>query len=356
MKIRNSALRHLFPLLVLAALLLTGCAGDQSAALADNVLVVNPYANVNWATATQHKGNLHTHTTQSDGAMDPARVIREYADRGYSVLALTDHNRNTWPWIEYGREPEAWGMLAIPGNELSRHHHTGSLFCELETSETDHEAALGEVAALGGLAILYHPGRYWQPTDAGAVPGAVVDLYEGIYRRHSHVLGMEIINQGNRYPHDRMLWDALLTRMMPERPVHAFCDDDMHGIGALGRDWTVFPIEELTEQSVRDALTSGAFYSASVSTHPEAERSVEGTPVITRIVHDPQRCVISIFAEVNGEPLGAAGYRWLADGEALHVGPELHYRDDERIGSYVRAEIVGTGGTAFTNAFGFREE
>jgi hypothetical protein len=130
----------------------------------------------------------------------------------------------------------------------------------------------------------------------------------------------------------------------------------MHGIGALGRDWTVFRLPELTEEAVREALTTGAFYAASISTHEKAEQSVEGTPVITRIVHDPEVGVLSIFAEVNGEPVEDAAYRWVADGEALHVGPELLYRDNERIGSYVRAEIVGPGGTAFTNAFGFVEE
>ncbi len=345
------ARRNLTIALVIVGLLLSALVA------AAQTLVFNPYEGLDW-NATQQKANLHTHTTQSDGAMPPARVIDEYHERGYDILALTDHNLCTYPWQDYGRDPSALNMLAISGNELSRHHHTGSLFCELETDETDHNAALNEVAAQGGLAILYHPGRYWRPAgDAPeAVPADVLERYAGLFSRHGHLVGMEIINQGNRYPHDRLLWDALLGEMMPDRPVHAFCDDDMHGTGTLGRDWTVFPLQALTEQTVREALQAGAFYSASVSTHPKAERSVEGTPVIDHIVHDPEIGVLSVYASVGGEPVEAAGYRWVSEGEALHVGPELQYQEEDGIGSYVRVEIVGPGGTAFTNAFGFAHE
>lgn len=326
-------------------------------ALAKNTLVVNPYAGVDWDQSTQYKANLHTHTTKSDGGMPPSRVIDEYHQRGYSILALTDHNRNTWPWQDFGRDPAKLGMLAVSGNELSRHHHTGALFCQLETEETDHDAALREVAANDGPAILYHPGRYWKPPEEtpDTVPEKVVSNYAGIFNRHYHLVGMEIINCGNRYPHDRLLWDALLTQMMPERPVHGFADDDMHGISHLGNDWTVFPLLELTEQGVREAMKSGAFYAASVSTRPPEDQSVQGTPVINRISHNQEAGTLTVEASVQGQPLGQHGYRWIADGEVLHVGPTLHYRDDDRIDSYVRLELLGPGGAAFTNAFGFRE-
>lgn len=345
-------LRTLLPLTIAVFLLLPGCMAP-----AENALVFNPYASVNWDAVMLHKANLHTHTTQSDGSFEPPEAIDGYHERGYTILALTDHNRNTWPWQEYGRDPAALGMLAISGNELSRHHHTGALFCEHETDETDHDAALREVAALDGVAILYHPGRYWQPAEdaPNEVPAEVVATYTGLLSRHELVPGIEFINQGNRYPHDRLLWDALLSEMMPGRPVHGFADDDMHGIGHLGRDWTVFPLPELTEEAVRKAMLSGAFYASSVSTHPEEDRSAEGTPVIICVTHDEQAGTLSVSATVAGEPLGDAGYRWIADGEVLHVGPTLQYRDDERIGNYVRLEALGTGGTAFTNAFGFEE-
>ena len=56
------------------------------------------------------KGNLHTHTTRSDGRKTPEEAIRLYREAGYDFLALTDH----WVPSEGG---EADGLLLLPGCE-----------------------------------------------------------------------------------------------------------------------------------------------------------------------------------------------------------------------------------------------
>jgi hypothetical protein len=38
-----------------------------------------------------YKGNLHLHSTRSDGTMSPEEVIAAYRDRGYDFVSLTDH-------------------------------------------------------------------------------------------------------------------------------------------------------------------------------------------------------------------------------------------------------------------------
>src|SRR5215207_4425357 len=38
------------------------------------------------------KGNLHTHTLNSDGDSTPDDVVRWYREHGYAFLVLTDHN------------------------------------------------------------------------------------------------------------------------------------------------------------------------------------------------------------------------------------------------------------------------
>ena len=38
-----------------------------------------------------HKGNIHTHSTASDGELAPEEVCRRYRDAGYDFLAITDH-------------------------------------------------------------------------------------------------------------------------------------------------------------------------------------------------------------------------------------------------------------------------
>ena len=41
------------------------------------------------------KGNLHTHTTNSDGDTPPEHVAEWYLENGYDWLCLTDHNHLT---------------------------------------------------------------------------------------------------------------------------------------------------------------------------------------------------------------------------------------------------------------------
>ena len=43
------------------------------------------------------KGNLHCHTTESDGKLSPDEVVALYRDLGYDFLALTDHRRLSAP-------------------------------------------------------------------------------------------------------------------------------------------------------------------------------------------------------------------------------------------------------------------
>jgi hypothetical protein len=40
---------------------------------------------------TRLRGNLHTHTTLSDGTLTPEEVARRYREAGYDFLAFTDH-------------------------------------------------------------------------------------------------------------------------------------------------------------------------------------------------------------------------------------------------------------------------
>lgn len=148
--------------------------GSNVAVAADTVLVLNPYENVDWDRVSHFKINLHTHTTESDGNMSPNQVIDEYHKRGYNGLAITDHNRTTWPWTDFGRDPQALGMVAIPGNELSRHHHTLSLFSNYETDATDIDVALAGVARAGGMATLCHPAMHW--VGGYGTPGLRVSL------------------------------------------------------------------------------------------------------------------------------------------------------------------------------------
>jgi hypothetical protein len=40
---------------------------------------------------TYYRGNIHSHSTNSDGLLSPAEVVRAYRERDYDFVAITDH-------------------------------------------------------------------------------------------------------------------------------------------------------------------------------------------------------------------------------------------------------------------------
>ena len=250
--------RAIQTLAVLAAMLfVTACPRRHPVpASPQGILIQNPYASVDWSASGRFKANLHTHTTSSDGLLTPSDVIDRYHELGYAILAITDHDVVTYPWehlsalhasegsqkkfatgkiesktLEYqDRAPDTLQMMAVQGCEFSKHHHICSYFNDHPGSETE-ETSLTQVSAKGGIASINHPGRYSKPAA----------WYIQLYQNHPCLFGLEIFNQGDRYPRDREQWDAILTSLMPDRPVWGYSNDDMHsGAKHLGCNWNIF--------------------------------------------------------------------------------------------------------------------
>lgn len=325
-RLKTAALLLAFALLLSPALTL-----DRG----EPVLVANPYRDIDWNNVGQYKANLHAHTTNSDGLVGPAQAIDAYYRLGYKVLALTDHNTlgqaaPTWPWSDYRRCPDQLGMVAVQGNELSQHHHLGSYFCPVADTAGDIVSSLEQIGAQGGLAVFFHPGRYNAPRRWS--------WYVPYFLHYPFLVGMEVYNQGDRYPSDRALWDNVLTQLMPHRPVWGFSNDDSHTRGQIGRNWNTLLLTSLSEEMVRQAIESGWFY----CTYQPGDKVA---PVID-----------AISADTRSITIAARNYRhivWISEGRIIHTGNTLDYKVTAGVGSYVRAEVRGEGGTALTNPFGF---
>ena len=52
------------------------------------------------------RGNMHTHSTRSDGRLPPEEVVATYRDAGYNFLVLSDHflERYSYPVIDSSRK------------------------------------------------------------------------------------------------------------------------------------------------------------------------------------------------------------------------------------------------------------
>lgn len=82
------------------------------------------------------RGNLHTHSTRSDGELAPEEVCRRYRAEGYDFIALTDHFLGQFDYPIVDTTP--WhgdGFTTILGAEL----HSGAM----ENGELWHILAVG---------------------------------------------------------------------------------------------------------------------------------------------------------------------------------------------------------------------
>jgi len=68
--------------------------------------------------------DLHTHSLRSDGALSPADLMRRAADRGVSVLSLSDHDTLAGV-AEAVAAGDALGVRVIPASELNTESEWG---------------------------------------------------------------------------------------------------------------------------------------------------------------------------------------------------------------------------------------
>lgn len=63
----------------------------------------------------RYKGNLHSHSTNSDGHLTPAEMISLYKKNGYSFLCLSEHDYYTDLRSEFDTDD----FILLPGLEAS---------------------------------------------------------------------------------------------------------------------------------------------------------------------------------------------------------------------------------------------
>ncbi|MEH7829528.1 PHP domain-containing protein [Gemmobacter denitrificans] len=216
------------------------------------------------------RGNLHTHSTLSDGVLPPEDVCRRYRAEGYDFLALTDHFigaygypiADTLPFRAPGfttllgaelhsgpmRNGELWHILAVglqpdfaPGHAPDFHVHPGM--------ETGPEIAARAVAA-GAFVAIAHP--QWS--------GLTLEDARSVTAAHA----VEIYNHGCATGADRADGAALADLLLSEgRRLSVIATDDAHfsepdHFGG----WVMVKAEENTPEALLAALKAGAFYSS----------------------------------------------------------------------------------------------
>ena len=342
------------------------------------VLVLNPYALIDWSQICQYKTNLHTHTQVSDGYYMPHQAIDLYHQAGYKILSLTDHvpdwsgnnvlNINTFPWENLSgltsvtqwsstwedRNPSTLNMLAVQGSEHSNGHHRGSYFTGFSDTGNDLSFAFDTISQLSGLSMLFHPGLYWS-IDSIYTPydEYSIEWYESFFRNYDILIGLEVFNQGDKQPNDRVLWDELLLRMMPERAVWGYSNDDMHAVDNLFKNYNFMLMEALDSLSLRESMKNGASY---FCYEPSGSGSALA-PRIDSIKIDDVNRLIHIHAQNYDSIIWISGVdssNAFRTSKTIHTGDSFNWFNFNN--AYVRAVIINDMGSTYTQPFGFAKK
>jgi len=203
------------------------------------------------------KGNLHSHTTVSDGPLSPKELVDAYHKKGYDFLVLTDHRKV----VKDAPSLSTKGMVVIRGAELHPdNHYGGSLYHfvavdipgDYDTSGKHGQEVIDDIVAQGALVYLAHPS--WSGHGR-------TDLFP-LHGYH----GVEVANYGCREV-GRMLsedeWDDINTW---QNVTDGIAVDDGHRMNDIGGAWVMVNAKACTAKAIKQALAEGRFYS---STGPE---------------------------------------------------------------------------------------
>jgi hypothetical protein len=293
------------------------------------------------------RGNLHTHSTRSDGHVDPAETVAWYRDNGYDFVALTDHfaPRYGHP-ITDTVSFRSGGFTTLIGAELhAPRTQVGNLwhivaaglpldFAPSEPGETGPEMA-ARAAASGAFVIVAHPAYYGLTVeDVESVDAAhALEIYNG-----ASALAYEMGDSGH-------ILDVLISR---GRRIDACATDDAHfeypEYPDHGLGWVEVRAEENDPRALVEALRAGHFYATE---GPELlDVAIDGDEVV--VSSSP---VMKVIVSGGGERYECRyGIDLTRTRVPLAVFRNGSFEVDPLVGSYLRITIVDAlGKRAWTN-------
>lgn len=275
------------------------------------------------------KGNVHTHTTRSDGQVGADERIEAYRAAGYDFIALTDHFV-----VSNDAGKSTSKFVVIDGVEC---HAVGP-----EPGEAYHIIGLGvppdlrvadpmtveEIKAVlfdaGALVALAHP--YW----SGNTVQRMLGVLDGMFALEVFNATTLATGKGTARVHwdDALDWGARVLGLAV---------DDSHGTEHdVFQGWVMVKAPSLDAPSVLAALRAGAFYS---TTGPRIEEvTVRDGRVYVRC--SPATSITFVAQRWHGRRVLAGGGKRMHEAEYVLSGEER----------YLRIEVWDSaGGTAWTN-------
>jgi len=276
------------------------------------------------------KAALHVHTTSSDGDVDVATRLNQYRDKGFDVVAITDH-RTTNDLSGFSDKK----FLALSSIEFHPETYSGA--------PTHHFLGYG----------LPHPYKYNNSLSAQEMiddiksKGAKVFYAHPYWTGHTYVemtevsgyLGVEVHNQvcqGADSGNGRVHWDQMLNKGYV---LTGLASDDLHSSSEIGKAWTMIKATELDDKSILEALEKGCFYA---SNGPEIKDYQMSSDKIIKVeCSSVEKIVFRISGAGNGKVFKTE------NGDDLR---SAEWDLSRRKPKWVRCEVTDKdGNTAWTN-------
>lgn len=217
-----------------------------------------------------HRGNLHTHSTRSDGALNPEEVCRRYRAEGYDFVALTDH---------------FVGIFNYPITDTTacrREDFTTLLAAELHTGAMEN-GYMWHILAIG-LPVGFTPpdtpnfrsvngsetaaSLAQRARDAGAFVALAHPHWSGMTEADARTItaahAVEIYNHGCTVDNDRGEGFPTLEHLLNQgRRLNLIAADDAHfNTPDHFGGWVMVKATENTPEALLEALKAGRFYSS----------------------------------------------------------------------------------------------
>lgn len=234
------------------------------------------------------KANLHAHSTVSDGQLTPEQVKEEYKRRGYSILALTDHEicfahpelddedfltLTSYELMTYDDQPRMnsktyhLNLIAKDPNNRWQFHYPNLrpyiakvadqlIYDEpmVRTYDLDETNAIIAKANEKGFLVTYnHP--VWSQQNGSDYLGLKGIWAAEVFNYDSYLSGYE---EDMSQCYQELLKEGL--------KIFPIASDDSHRRDDIGGGWVMVGAEELSYGAVIAALEKGDFYA---STGPE---------------------------------------------------------------------------------------
>ncbi|MDD3402798.1 MAG: PHP domain-containing protein [Hespellia sp.] len=234
-----------------------------------------------------YKGNLHSHTVNSDGMLTPEESVKLFKEHGYHFLCLSEHDKYT----DYREKFNCDNFIILPGMEASADlYDSEESGLRLKVHHIHGILGTEEMLKNAKLPLYEHNDIHIVPKYYGSWDGAKVaqELADemtdhGLVATYNHpvwsrvreeefiytknIWALEIFNYNtvneSNTGYDETYWDIMLREGIQMK---AFASDDNHNEGlfddACG-GYIVVKAETLTHEDLVTNMLAGNYYSSS---------------------------------------------------------------------------------------------